>query len=68
MTRSTVEAVAAITTEQSIVTVPLQARKIQLLISKVSNGVNQVTLNALKKKSIAGFFMLQALPRGMEEL
>ena len=67
MTRSMTKAATAITREQSIVAAPSQSHKIQNLGSKVSNGVNQIASNVLKKKSVVGFIMLQTISRGMDE-
>jgi len=64
MTRSMTKAAG----EQLIVAAPSQSHKIQNLGSKVSDGVNQIASNVLKQKSVAGFIMPQAIPRGMDEL
>jgi len=45
-----------------------QSHKIQNLGSKVSDGVNQITSNVLKQKSVANFIMPQIIPRVMDEL
>ena len=68
ITRSMAKAAAITSIEQLVVTVPSQSQKTQIFSSKVSNGVDQTAVQALKQKSISVFNLPQIIPRGMDEL
>ena len=62
------KAAASSAREQVIVIVTSKSRKFPNGDSKITYGVTQIALDALKQKSVVGFNMPQTISHGMDEL